>query len=175
MSGEPQTGTQIELFYRATVEDFRQGLQARARTTPAGRRFRWVLCAAAVLLYVAAALLWMDGGSVDMRLLVAPTLILLVLLGMPWLQARQFRRYAETIGECRTVVDENGITVTTRQQTSALTWQAVPRYTESPHVFVLFSGDKDATSLTIVPKRGASSPADVDRLRAVFDRHLTRL
>ncbi|MFH8346897.1 YcxB family protein [Streptomyces sp. NPDC018045] len=174
MSAEQQAGTRVEMSYRATIEDFREALRARMRAAPAGRRMRWLMALIAVLLFVFTIASWLVHGTVDVPLLVTPTAMLLVLLFVPRLQARQFYRLADAGGACHTVVDESGITVTNQQQTSTLTWQAMARYTETPQAFVLFSGDKNASCLTILPKRGAPGPGDADRLRALFDQHLTR-
>jgi hypothetical protein len=48
-------------------------------------------------------------------------------------------------------------------------------YRETHEVFALFSGDHNARLLTLLPKRGLADPADADRLRAILDRHLTRV
>ncbi|OKH98858.1 hypothetical protein A6A06_24870 [Streptomyces sp. CB02923] len=162
------------MAYRATIEDFREALRARMRATRAGRRVRRLMTLIAVLLLAFATASWLLNGTVDIPLMAMPTVLLLVMLSAPRMQARQFYRLADAGGACRTVVDESGITVTNQQQSSALAWRAMARYTETPRVFVLFSGDKNASSLTILPKRGAPGPGDVDRLRTLFDQHLTR-
>lgn len=54
-------------------------------------------------------------------------------------------------------------------------WTVQPRHRETPEPFVLLSGDKKATGLTVLPKRGADHPGDGDRLRAVLDRNPTRV
>lgn len=54
-------------------------------------------------------------------------------------------------------------------------WSVMPCYRETPELFVLLSDDKQATGLTLLPKRGLRDPGDLDRLRAVLDRHLRRL
>lgn len=153
------------MAYRAMIEDFREALRARMRVAPAGRRMRWLMIVTAVSLLAFAVASWLVKGTAEVPILVTPTAILLVMLFVPRMQARQFYRLA----------DDSGITVTNQQQTSALTWQAMARYTETPRVFVLFSSDKNASCLTILPKRGASGPGDVDRLRALFDQYLKRV
>ncbi|GCD48412.1 hypothetical protein GKJPGBOP_08210 [Streptomyces paromomycinus] len=163
------------MAYRAMIEDFREALRARMRVAPAGRRMRWLMIVTAVSLLAFAVASWLVKGTAEVPILVTPTAILLVMLFVPRMQARQFYRLADAGGACRTVVDDSGITVTNQQQTSALTWQAMARYTETPRVFVLFSSDKNASCLTILPKRGASGPEDVDRLRALFDQYLKRV
>ncbi|KWT57631.1 hypothetical protein ADL21_33590 [Streptomyces albus subsp. albus] len=175
MSAEQQAGTQVEMSYRATVEDLREALRARMRATPAGRRTRWLMAVIAVLLLAYAVLSSLLDGTVDMPLLITPAVVLLVMLFVPRMQARQFHRLLDAGGPCRTTVDESGIAVANQQQSSVLTWQALAHYTETPHVFVLLGGDRNVTSLTVLPKRGAPDAGDVDRLRALFDRHLIRV
>ncbi|MFE7117371.1 YcxB family protein [Streptomyces sp. NPDC057654] len=175
MSAEPQTRARVELSYLATIEDFREGLGARARASAAARRTRLLLIAAAAMLLIGAVLGWVKKGSVDLPLMVVPAAVLFALLGAPRLQARRFHQIAAANGACRTVVDETGIAVANERQTSAQNWQAMPRYVETPRVFVLFSADKHASCLTILPKHGVRDEADVERLRALFDRHMTRV
>ncbi|MFH8747717.1 YcxB family protein [Streptomyces rimosus] len=175
MSAEQQAGTRVEMSYRATIEDLREALRARMRATPAGRRTRWLMVVIAVLLLAYAVLSSVLKGTVDVPFMITPVVVLLVMLFVPHLQARQFYRLLDAGGPCRTTVDESGIAVANQQQSSVLTWQALAHYTETPRVFVLFSGDRNATSLTILPKRGAPGAGDIDRLRALFDRHLTRV
>lgn len=175
VSAEQQAEPQVEMSYRATIEDFREALRARMRAAPAGRRMRWLMIVIAVLLLTFAVTSWLTKRTVDVPLLVTPTAVLLVMLFVPRMQARQFYRLADAAGACHTVVDDSGITITNQQQTSSLTWQAMARYTETQRVFVLVSGDKNASCLTLLPKRGVSDSGDVDRLRALFDQHLTRV
>ncbi|MEV0261218.1 YcxB family protein [Streptomyces sp. NPDC050617] len=175
MSAEPQTQARVELSYEATIEDFREGLAARGRASAAARRTRLLLIACAVLMLAGAIRTWVAEKSVDLPLVVTPAVVLFALLGGPRLQARRFHQLAAANGACRTVVDETGVAVANERQTSAQNWQAMPRYTETPRLFVLFSADKHASCLSILPKRGARDEADVDRLRALFDRHMTRV
>ena len=101
-----------------------------------------------------------------------PVALVLLLLGQTRLHARAFHRLAASKGEQRIIADESGVTVTTEQTSTTLTWQAAPRYAETPRLFVLLSGDKNASSMTLLPKRGAGGEADVDRLRALLEQRL---
>ncbi|MEU9803187.1 YcxB family protein [Streptomyces sp. NPDC051000] len=65
--------------------------------------------------------------------------------------------------------------VTTADTRTHIGWAAQPRYTETAGMFLLLSDDKRAASMTMLPKRGARDPADIDRLRAVLDRNLRRI
>jgi hypothetical protein len=72
-------------------------------------------------------------------------------------------------------VTEGGVTVATDNSTASVNWAAQPRYRETARVFVLLSDDKNATGFTMLPKSSLTDPADVDRLRAILDRHLSRV
>ncbi len=159
----------VELAYTLTVEDFREALAARTRATPAGRRGRLLLYVVLVCCLVSGALTLAGKGSVDTPLVVMAVAIVLAMFGLPHLQARQFHRLTAEKGEFGAVVDHAGVTITNRHSTSTLTWQAAPRYVETPQLFVLLSGDKNASCLTILPKRGTAEP---DRLGALLDRQL---
>ncbi|MFJ2777052.1 YcxB family protein [Kitasatospora sp. NPDC087315] len=173
MGEDQRTGTRLELSYRPTAEDFREALTARAKISATGRRTRWLLTVAAVCAVVGSVLSVTSGEGVSSSLVVM-LLVTLLLLALPWLQARQFHRLTEGKGEYRAVVDDSGVTVSTEQSSSTLTWQAAPRFVETPRLFVLLSGDRNASCLTLLPKRGIAEGADVDRLRAVLERHLSR-
>ncbi|WP_063726043.1 YcxB family protein [Streptomyces monomycini] len=179
MSAEPHSGagagTRIEFAYRMAVEDFRDGLRARARVSVAARRYRVLVIVGAVLLLGVMVWTWAAQGTVDVPLVVIPVALLVMMFVSPRMLARQFHRRTEAMGEFRAVVDESGVTVTNRQRTSTLTWRAVNRYAETPRAFVLLSGDRNITDMTILPKRGASHPADAERLRALIEGRLTRV
>lgn len=91
---------------------------------------------------------------------------MLAVILTPWLQARQLYRFAVRQGTCRTVVRETGIEVATDHSTMTVRWPMVPRYRETPQLFVLFSGDKQATGITMLPKRAVRGQEELDRLRA---------
>ncbi|GGV34410.1 hypothetical protein GCM10010495_59170 [Kitasatospora herbaricolor] len=169
MGGEQQAGTPVELTYQLTVEDFREALAARSKAGAAGRRTSRLLVAAFALTVVATALSLANEGTVDPPLVVMLVVLPLVLLGVPRLQARQFHRLAADKGEFRAAVDASGIAVRNEHSSSTLTWQAAPRYVETPGLFVLLSGDKNASCVTLLPKRGLAGPAEVDRLRVALD------
>ncbi|MFE4599327.1 YcxB family protein [Kitasatospora indigofera] len=169
MSGEQQAGTPVELVYRLTVEDFREALGARSKASAAGRRNSRLLVAAFALAAVATALSLANEGTVDPPLVAMLVILPLVLLGVPRLQARQFHRLAADKGEFRATVESSGLTVRNDHSSSTHTWPAAPRYVETPNLFVLLSGDRNASCLTILPKRGLAGPAEAGRLRVTLD------
>lgn len=168
----------VELVYRPTTDDAVEMLRARMRRTPAGRRVRTLLwCGALGGLAGLAALLAVGldvPPAVPAGLCGLSGAAIALLVVSPRLQARQIQRMAETHGEHRAVVDDTGVRWTTPAQEVASTWQALPRYTETPRLFVLISGDEPGLGLACLPKR-ALAPGDVDRLRAVLDRNTKRL
>jgi hypothetical protein len=81
----------------------------------------------------------------------------------------------ERQGTFRVTVTDAGLTLATDNSTTTLNWVAQPRYRETKDVFVMVSPDKKAVGFTVLPKRALRTPEDVDRLRAILDRNLTRV
>lgn len=175
MSEDQQVGIPVELSYTPTVEDFREALTARSKAATSARRARVLLTVAFGCALVGTALSLLSGGTVDPPVVVMLVSLAVVLLGLPWLQARQFHKLAAGKGEYRVVVDLSGVTVVTAEASSTLTWKAAPRYAETAGLFVLLSGDRNASCITLLPKRGLADRADADRLRNILDEHLTRV
>ncbi|MET8419211.1 hypothetical protein ACWD7C_25360 [Streptomyces sp. NPDC005134] len=53
-------------------------------------------------------------------------------------------------------------------------WRAQPRYVAADELFVLLSDDTNAVGVTAAAERAAQDPADMDRLREIFDRRPKR-
>ncbi|MCT7351401.1 YcxB family protein [Streptomyces sp. 15-116A] len=164
----------VELTYQPTVGDLTQALWARLRASRAGRFQRWMPGIAAVLaaLYAALAL---AGGDWEPLFFVWMLFLAVLAPLTPWLQARQFQRLAARQGTFRVAVSDAGLSVVTDTSTTTMNWLAMPRFAETRDVFVLLSGDNKAVGVTVLPKRGIQGPDGADRLRAVLDRHLTRV
>ncbi|CAM5707445.1 YcxB family protein [Streptomyces pharetrae] len=164
----------VELVYEPTVGDITQALRARLRATRSGRMLRWLPGALAVLAALQAALVIAGPGE---SLGSVPWLLFAALLtaATPWLQARQVHRFAERQGTFRVVVSDTGVSLATDTGTQTISWAGMPRYAETPDVFVLLSSDSKALGVTMLPKRGVQGLDGADRLRAVLDRHLTRV
>ncbi|MGW7486180.1 YcxB family protein [Streptomyces sp. NPDC054786] len=175
MSGGQRIVARVELSYTPTVEDFREALSARAKVSVSFRRTRLLMAFVALCMVSVVVLSWAGDDYGDLLPAVMGLVFLLVLLGQTRMQAKSLHRLAAAKGEQRIVADETGVTVATQQGTTSLTWQAAPRYVETPGLFVLLSGDKNASGLTLLPKRGASGPVDADRLRALLDQRLSRV
>ncbi|MFE9816502.1 hypothetical protein [Streptomyces sp. NBC_00236] len=165
----------VELSYDPELRDYTTALRVRNRVGVAGRRQRNLVVAATGCLVVATLLSLARGADVPAPLPVALLLCGSVLFLSPWLAARQLFRFVRRQGEFRVRVDESGVGVDTRNSSTVIRWQAQPRYVETADLFVMLSDDKNATALTVIAKRGARAGSDVDRLREIFDRHLTKL
>ncbi|MFC3576784.1 YcxB family protein [Streptomyces yaanensis] len=164
----------VELVYQPVAKDYVRGLRARSGVSRAGklRKVAFIFLAIALCM---EALLALTGGHLDWRFAGWAALVVVLLLLQPMTQGRQLFRFAQRQGTFRASVADTGLTVVTDNSTVNVNWTMQPRYRETPELFVLMSGDKNATGMTILPKRGAQHPADVDRLRAILDRHLTRV
>ncbi|MET8133848.1 YcxB family protein [Streptomyces sp. NPDC005251] len=164
----------VELEYRPTVADFTSALKARRGVSKGGRRQYWVLgCVALVAVLESAQA--MAGRDVSLFLVIWLVVFVLLMPLMPRLMARQFQRLGERQGTFRVTITDAGVTVVTDNSTTALNWVAQPRYRETKDVFVMVSPDKNAVGFTVLPKRAVRAPEDVDRLRAILDRNLTRV
>lgn len=165
----------VELSYDPELRDYTEALRVRNRVGAAGRRQRKLVVAATGCLVVATLLSLARGADVPVPLPVALLLCGSLLFLSPWLMARQLFRFVRRQGEFRVRVDESGVSVDTRNSSTVIRWQAQPRYVETADLFVMLSDDKNATALTVIAKRGARAGSDVDRVRAIFDRHLTKV
>jgi hypothetical protein len=163
----------VELAYRPTAEDFVAGLRERRQASRSARRQKWLIGIALVCAGVGAAA-QLAQGEIPVFLPVWALVSAALIFLMPRLQGRQLLRAAERNGQYRATVTDDGLTVVTDHSTATVNWAAQPRYREGRDVFVLLSGDRNATCLTVLPKRGLTDPADADRLREILDRNVTR-
>ncbi|MFE2853012.1 YcxB family protein [Streptomyces lavendulae] len=168
-------GQAVELHYTPTVADMAGALRARNRT-PAGRRQRRPYLLLSVLgPILVTVLIVQDGGMTPVTMGMSAG----VLFGWAYLlfghrlMARAFRGALEAAGDCRAVVDEHGVAVTGSGFSAHHQWSALGHYAETPTHFAVFSGDRQAIQVMVLPRRGLADPADADRLRAILDRHLT--
>lgn len=169
----------VELTYLPTAEDAVGAIRARLRATPTGRRQNRVLMAGAVLvlgaLVVNVAVPREPDFGATVLCLTALALLIAMYALLPPLQGRQVYQILAPQGEFRTVVDDTGVRVTSRDSETAYGWPMLTRYTETDALFVLMTPDKHGVGIVVLPKRGAGEPADVDRLRAVLDRSSARV
>ncbi|WP_326765515.1 YcxB family protein [Streptomyces sp. NBC_01591] len=168
-------GAVVELEYQPTTADFAEALNARAKISRSGRMQRKLLILMPAVAVLMGILIALGGDGPGAPFWVALVFVMVAVILTPWLQGRQLYRFAASQGTCRTVVRETGIQVVTDHSTTTVSWPMVPRYRETPELFVLFSDDKQAIGITMLPKRGVRGPDDLDRLRSVLDRNVRRL
>ncbi|MFD7837317.1 hypothetical protein [Streptomyces sp. NPDC059761] len=171
-------GPAVELVYRTTEADFARALRLRGSRTAPARLKKWLFPLVGTLCLIAAVLLLTGDGRDVAR--AAGFLVAGVFLWVhgpltPRLQARAFRGLLEKTGETRAVIDGSGVVLTATACDTRIGWAAQPTYGETDDLFVMLSDDKAAVSMTVLPKRGAQDPADIDRLRAILDANLRRL
>ncbi|RSS37986.1 hypothetical protein EF912_34365 [Streptomyces sp. WAC07061] len=143
-------------------------------TWPGLTRYLPLLGAAAAVAFAVRAWKWHFDET---QLVIAGTLCAIaVVVVRQWSRRHrtrdQFAAHAEH-GTCVTTVDEDGLTTTgTSGRTVTEGWNTHPWWFETPELFVL-TGSMEF--FFVLPKRGAASPEDLDRARALFTRHLRRL
>ncbi|MDX3849633.1 hypothetical protein [Streptomyces sp. AK02-01A] len=167
----------VELIYRPTARDFAAALRARRRASPMARRQRKIFAIGLPFIAFCAVMAVITGGGVSdipVPLLVPALFALVAVPLMPRLQARAFQKLAERQGELRTVVAAAGLHITTDHSSTAMDWTTRPRLAEGPDVFVLLSPDKHGFEFTVLPKRAVATPAEMEHLRSLLDRHTTR-
>lgn len=168
----------VELVYVPTRADVVDAVRVQLRHGMF-RRLRWVLPLVAVLAFLVVALELFGPGEPNrarVALMVGLGTLVAVLGPLtPRLAARQMFAMVERQGEFRARVDEQGVSWTTRDAETANRWPMMPRYVETPTQFVLLSADKARAGVAALPKRGLADPVDVDRLRDLLDRTITRL
>jgi hypothetical protein len=166
-------------MYLPVLADAVGAIRARAKATPSGRLQNGILLACGLLMLGALALNLFGpkgpslGGTVFCVAALAFFLGLYLLV--PGLQGQQVHRMYATQGEFRVVVDNDGVRQFSRDLDMTYRWPALPRYTETDELFVLLTGDRHGVGMAILPKRGTTSPADIDRLRTILDGNITRL
>ncbi|WP_314244870.1 YcxB family protein [Streptomyces kutzneri] len=170
-------GRSVELRYTPTVADMAEGLKARGRSK-AGRRQRLPFFLIGLVgPGYAAVLIAQDSGSAGS----AAALAVVGLFGWAFalfghrFMARSTRGLLAAAGECRAVVDGEGVTVDSTQGSTHLRWSALQGYAETPATFMVFTGDKQIIGGALLPKRGLADPAEQDVLRALLNGKLERI
>lgn len=170
-------GQAVELRYTPTVADMAEGLRARGRSK-AGRRQRLPFFLIGLVgPGYAAVLIAQDGESAG-----SPGALTVVgLLGWAFalfghrFMARSTRGLLAAAGECRAVVDGEGITIDSAQGSTHLLWSALSTYAETPATFMVFTGDRRIIGGALLPKRGLADAGQQDVLRALLDGKLERI
>ncbi|MFD7441859.1 YcxB family protein [Streptomyces sp. NPDC059909] len=172
LADEVADGQAVELVYRPKPADTLVGLRVRERIKRTGLLLRGVF----LTLFTGVHLLGtVRRGTIEP---VSTALFLFVVLfvwGYPRIQAAHVQRIVGWQGEYRTTVSPAGITCSTDHSTLIQKWSVLQGYRETRGHFVLLSRDPNIMCLEVLPKQGLSTPDDADRLRAVLDRHTTRV
>jgi hypothetical protein len=102
-------------------------------------------------------------------------LMVAVLSLVPRLTGRRLVKANEHQGRLRVTVDEEGLRLAGAHAESRLAWASYGSYAETDRIFALRGPYRASGTTTVLVKRGAHAPEDVDRLREILDRHLTRV
>ncbi|WP_395360523.1 YcxB family protein [Streptomyces sp. YH02] len=170
----------IELAYPAVLADVREAVRVTLRAARWWRALRWLAYGAAALAFLIAGLeLFLPGEpevGVVARMTGLGVAAVSVIHLMSWAVAQTFFMAARAQGgEARAVVDADGGRWTARNADTAIRWALLPRYVETDRLFVLLTPRKTGSGFAYLPKHGLADPADADRLRALLDRHSSRV
>ncbi|MFF9910487.1 YcxB family protein [Streptomyces sp. NPDC013457] len=174
-----QGPSKVELVYVPTKAEVTEVVRVRLRHSPMGRLLRWLLPTGGVL--AALVVVWELAGpgapELSKVFLFGGLGALVLTLGplIPRVTGSQMYGLVEPQGEFRAVVDDDGVTWTTRVSETTSRWAMLPLYVETPTLFVLLSADRAGVGVAALPKQGVSAPEDLDRLRAILERHVKRV
>ncbi|MFI6942824.1 hypothetical protein ACIBI4_26450 [Streptomyces sp. NPDC050418] len=170
-------GERVELVYVPTRDEMAQAFRARAGAVPSMRWLRRLSPVAFAIGGTAVAMGLLDSGRLDWftgALLGWMVWLAFSVYGHPVLLGHQWQKLIARQGLQRVTIDASGLTAAHDTASGHNTWGATPRYAETRDVFVLLSGDKKAACVIALPKRGIQPAADVDALRSLLDRHISR-
>ncbi|WP_055603559.1 YcxB family protein [Streptomyces aureus] len=176
---ENGTRDRIELVYPPVSADMSEAVRVRLRATRWWPVLRWTARGACALAFGVAALVLFvlrepDPGTAIEMIAIGPVAVAAAEL-VPWATARSLFLMARSQGEARAVVDEDGGRWITRDTDIVIRWAMLPRYVETPRLFVLLTARRTGTGFGYLPKSGLADPADVDRLREILDRNSARV
>lgn len=167
----------VELVYAPDFGEVKEAVRVRLRATVWWRLLRRTAWGGGVLAFLVAGLAMLppspEPGTTAQMVVLG-----LVAVGcaesVPWVTAQSLFRLIRAQGEARAVVDGDGGRWTSRDSETTIRWPLLPRYVETPRLFVLLTAKQSGTGFAYLPKRGLAGPADADRLRALLDRNITR-
>jgi hypothetical protein len=172
-----QQGTDVVLEYEYQQADMTDAVRMVLRKRPKAGLVHHPVFLACVALLGAALLvsgLQGDGGgglAFGVMLVVWP----LLMFRVPHMTARGLLRANQHHGLMRVTVGEAGVWTMSAYADVRLAWANYGSYAESDRCFVLRSPDRAGYCAAVLLKRGARTPEDVERLRALLDRHLLRV
>jgi len=166
----------VELEYRPRTSDFTAAVRAQFRVSPDRPQVIWGIVAFVAFGCSSAVVSWSAGHTTAVVIRLGGLLFLLVMAWfVPVYWGRGLHRLAESQGTTRMTVTDAGVTATTDKGTRVRRWGARYRYRETRTVFVVLGSDTTADAPTLLPKRAVRTSEDIDRLRAILDRNLTRV
>lgn len=163
----------IVLTYRLTIEDLRAPMRGLLFLAVRDRPFLVL-----GMIFLSIALVASGNLPLAVKLIVVVGVVLLLVAPVASMRAhaRSLYRMSEKHGEYHAVFDGAGIRITSALMKDVNEWSMYSRYAETKDCFVLLHWRTGRPALVlVVPKRGLSDPADVDRLRALLDQQLTRV
>ena len=167
-------GGEVTLEYEFQREDFVDAVKVILRRRRSGFVFRPVFMTLFGGLSALVLALQLARDDVDLPMLIFPVYAVLLPFWPHW-AARASLKANEHQGRLRLTANEQGLHVEGAHARTQTGWGNYGSYAETPRVFVLRSPDRGGRCAMVLAKRGPRHPADVDRLRAVLDRHLTRV
>ncbi|MFF3416999.1 YcxB family protein [Streptomyces sp. NPDC002698] len=166
----------VELEYRPRTSDFTAAVWAQFRVSPDRPTVIWGLVAFVASGCSSAAVSWSAGHTTAVVIRLGGTFFFVAAAwSVPVSWARRLQRLAEPHGTVHMTVTDAGVTATTDKGTRVRRWGARHRYRETRTVFVVLGSDTTADAPTLLPKRAVRTPEDIDRLRAILDRNMTRV
>ncbi|PWI18529.1 hypothetical protein DI272_33595 [Streptomyces sp. Act143] len=167
----------VELEYVQQREEMTEAirLMLRKRGRAAGLVYHPVFAGCAILIGAALVALGFrngDAGNVfGIMLIVWGLLIPFAPRSMADKMVAANRHHGLT----RVTVTDEGVHMVSAHADLRTDWANYGSYAEGPGVFVLRSPDQAGNCAMVLVKKGVRTPADVDRLRTVLDRNLTRV
>ncbi|MFD3665690.1 YcxB family protein [Streptomyces sp. NPDC058659] len=173
-----ETNERIEIRYPVVFEDVREAVRIRMLAILWWRVVRWAAWGAFVLTLLVAGLALLSpspepGEAVRMTALGLVAVAAAELA--PWAVARSYFAVVRAQGEATAVVEEDGARWSSRDTETTIRWALLPRYVETPRLFVLLTAKQSGSGFAYLPKRGLTEPGEVDRLRAVLDRNTSKV
>ncbi|MFE5792460.1 YcxB family protein [Streptomyces sp. NPDC056503] len=169
----------VELAYTAVFADVHEAVRVSLGATRWWRALRWVAYGAAVLALLIAALELLLPGEPDTGTVAEMAGLGVAAVAVLHLMSRAvawaFFRAVRAQGEVRAVVDAEGGRWSARDTQQTIRWAMLPRYVETDRLFVLLTPRQAGSGFAYLPRHGLAGPADADRLRALLDRHSSRV
>jgi hypothetical protein len=165
---------EVTLEYEFQREDFVDAVKVILRKRRSGFLFRPVFLTLFGVVSALVLALQLVADDVSVPALILPVYAVLLPFWPRW-AARASLKANEHQGRLRLTADEQGLHVEGAHARTQTGWGNYGSYAETPRAFVLRSPDRGGRCAMVLAKRGARRPADVDRLRAILDRHLTRV